>query len=118
MYIFIDESGTTDEKNKQKFLVLAFALIENRDFADRLIPKIKKTCEIKGKPIKSREVSYHDLTQFQREIAIQELLASGYRNMYVSFFDIDKADRKFVTGSYEHKIQMAGICDFLSKLDR
>lgn len=118
MYIFIDESGTTDEKSKQKFLVIGFAIAENRDFVDKLIFEIKNQCQIKGKPIKQRELSYHDLTPFQREIAIKQIINSGYRNMYLCFFDVDKADKRFVTGKYEHRIQMNSIANVLSRLDK
>ena len=118
MYIFIDESGTTDRKNNQKFLVVAYAILENRAFADELISKVKKVCERNGRPITDREISYHALSGFQRELAIKELLASGYRNMYISFFDVESADKRFTTGGYEHKIQMVGISNFLSTLDK
>ncbi len=116
MFIFIDESGTTDEKNKQKFLVVAFALAGNRQFADNLIFDIKDRCKAKGKPINKRELKYHDLTPFQREIAVQTI-NSKYRNFYLCFFDVEKASKPMVTGKYEQLIQMNGIHSILSKLD-
>ncbi len=73
MYIFIDESGTTDETSKQKFLVISFVISENKAFVDRLIFKIRRQCELKCKAIKRRELSYHDLTPFQREIAVKPM---------------------------------------------
>ena len=118
MYIFIDESGTTDQKNNQKFLVISFVISENRTFVDELIFKIKRQCEIKGKPVKQRELSYHDLTPFQREIAVKEIVNSGYKEMYLCFFDVDKADKHFVTGQSEHLIQMNSIAKVLSKFDK
>lgn len=117
MYIFIDESGTTDKKNKQGFLVLAFVLASNRAFVDELILSIKDQCKAKGKPIHSREVKYHDLTPFQREIAVKKI-NSKYRRFYVCFFDVDKADKQMVTGEYEQLIQMESIGHVLSKLNK
>ncbi len=116
MFIFIDESGTTDEKSKQKFLVVAFALAGNRQFADSLIFDIKDKCKAKGKPVNQRELKYHDLTPFQREIAVQAI-NSKYRNFYLCFFDVEKASKPMVTGEYEQRIQMEGIHCVLSKLD-
>ncbi len=117
MYIFVDESGTTDEKNKQKFLVIAFALSSNRDFPEKLILKIKDQCKIKGKPIHRKELKYHELTPFQKEIAVKQI-NSSYRNFYICFFDVDRAERQMVTGKYEEEIQMQSIDNVLSKLDK
>jgi len=117
MFIFIDESGTTDAKCNQKFLVVAFVLLRNRDFADRLIFEIRDLCGKKGKPINKKELRYHDLEPFQREIAVQAI-NSKYRNFYICFFDVDKADKTMVTGEYEQLIQMKSIHLVLSALDK
>ena len=117
MFIFIDESGTTDEKNRQKYLVVSFVLLKNRAFADELIFEIRDTCKKKDKPITKKELKYHDLEPFQHEIAVQ-VINSKYRNFYVCFFDVDKANRTMVTGEYEQLIQMKSIHLVLSTLDK
>jgi len=117
MFIFIDESGSTDRKNDQKFLVVAFVLSKNRQFAEDLILEIRDKCEAKGKPITQRELKYHDLAPFQREIAVRAINAR-YRNFFVCFFDVDRANQSLVTGKYEQHIQARSIHHVLSKLDR
>ena len=117
MFIFIDESGSTDEKSDQKFLVVAFALVGNRQFADELIFEIKDKCKAKGKPINKKELKYHDLAPFQREIAVQTI-NSKYKKFYVCFFDVEKANKAMVTGEHEQLIQMKSIHHVLSKLDK
>ncbi|MDP3742120.1 MAG: hypothetical protein Q8R15_02280, partial [Candidatus Micrarchaeota archaeon] len=84
LFIFVDESGLTNVESKQKYLVVAFALMHNRGFPDEIILKIKEVCKQKGKPIFHKEVKYRDLSQFQREIAVQTL-NSAYRNFYIAF---------------------------------
>ena len=117
MFIFIDESGNTDAKSNQKFLVVAFVLLKNRDFADQLIFEIRDICKKKGKPIAKKELKYHSLEPFQREIAVQTINPK-YRNFYVCFFDVDRADRTMVSGEYEQLIQMKSIHPVLSTLDK
>jgi hypothetical protein len=117
MYIFVDESGTTDEKNFQGFLVVAFALSANRAFAEQLILSIKDRCKVKGKPINNKELKYHDLTPFQREIAIKGI-NSDYKNFYLCFFEINSARKEVVTGEYEEEIQSESIRLLFSKLDK
>jgi len=117
MFIFIDESGSTYAKSDQKFLVVAFALMNNHQFADELIFEIKRRCNAKGKAIKKKELKYHDLTPFQREIAVQTI-NSKYRNFYVCFFDVEKASKSLVDGQSEQVIQTLMIHNVLSKLDR
>lgn len=117
MFIFIDESGSTDAKNHQDFLVIAFALSSNHSFPEQLIFNIRDRCRARGKPIFAKELKYYDLTQFQREIAIREINAH-YRNFYVCYFDVGKANRNLVTGSYEEQIQMKSIYNVLAKLDK
>lgn len=85
MFIFIDESGSTYEKTQQKFLVVALALTENRKYPEDLIFKIKDKCKASGKPVLKRELKYHDLTPFQREIAVSQI-NSEYRNFFYRIF--------------------------------
>lgn len=117
MYIFVDESGSTDKKNKQEFLVVAFALSNNRAFVEELIFSIKDKCKSKGKPILRKEVKWHELTQFQKEIAIKEV-NTRYRNFYVCFFDVNSAKEELVTGAHEHQIQMISIYKVISKFNK
>jgi hypothetical protein len=116
VFIFIDESGTTDAKSKQRFLVVAFALMRNKAFADELIFKIKDKCNNKGKPIKKKEVRYHDLDSFQKEIAVQTI-NSKYRNFYICFIDLEKSHRSMITGKHENKIQTKMIHSILSSIE-
>jgi hypothetical protein len=116
MFIFIDESGRTDLRSKQHYLVVAFALMKNREFAESLIFQIKDTCKAKGKPIKVREVHYHDLEPLQREVAVQ-VINSKYRNFYVCFFDVDKSPGSLVSGKFELEIQKGMIHSLLHSLD-
>ncbi|MBS3068572.1 DUF3800 domain-containing protein [Candidatus Micrarchaeota archaeon] len=104
MFIFVDESGVTNLKSKQKYLVVAFALMNNRAFADELIFEIKDKCNKKGKPINNREVKYHDLEPLQKEVAVQTV-NSRYRNFYICFVDLEKSHKTMVTGEYELQIQ-------------
>ncbi len=104
MFIFVDESGVTDLKSKQKYLVVAFALMNNRAFADELIFEIKDKCNKKGKPISRREVKYHDLEPLQKEVAVQTI-NSKYRNFYICFVDLEKSHKTMVTGEHELQIQ-------------
>ncbi len=97
--------------------MISFVISENKAFVDGLIFKIRRQCELKCKAIKRRELSYHDLTPFQREIAVKEIVNSGYKEMYLCFFDVEKADKRFVTGQNEHLIQMNSIAKVLSKFD-
>jgi hypothetical protein len=117
VFIFIDESGTTDAKSNQKFLVVAFVPLKNRDFADQLIFEIRDICKKRGRPITKKELKYHSLEPFQREIAVQTI-NSKYRNFHVCFFDVDNADRDMVSGEYEQLIQMKSIHHVLSTLDK
>ncbi len=117
MFIFIDESGSTDLHSKQRFLVVAFAIMKNRDFSEQLIFEIKDKCKQKGKPIVKKEVKYHNLDSFQREIAVQ-ILNSRYKKFYVCFFDVEKAPPSFVTGKSETIIQKEMIHNLLISLDR
>lgn len=117
MYIFIDESGNTDKKNDQKFLVVAFAVSRNRQFAEDLIIEIRDRCKAKGKPIGTKELKYHDLDSFQKEIAVQAINGK-YRNFFVCFFDVDRANHALVTGKYEQRIQTRSIHHVLSKINR
>jgi hypothetical protein len=71
----------------------------------------------KGKPITSKEVKYHDLTPFQREIAVQRI-NSRYRNFYVCYFDVEKANKTMVSGKHEQLIQMRMVHSILAKLDK
>lgn len=117
LFIFVDESGLTNVETKQHYLVVAFALMHNRDFPDKLIFQIKDECKKKGRPVKSREVKYHDLSPFQREIAVR-ILNSNYRNFYIAFVDLEKSHRAMVTGSNEFKIQTKIICELLCGIDQ
>ena len=62
MFIFIDESGLTDVTTEQKYLVVAFALMRNRAFAEELIFGIKDKCKEIGKPIKRKEIKVAEET--------------------------------------------------------
>ena len=117
MFIFIDESGLTDAKSNQKYLVVAFALMNNRAFADELIFTIKDRCQKKGKPINRHEIKYHDLEPLQKEIAVQSI-NSRYRNFYVCFVDLEKSHKKMVDGAHEHQIQRDMVHKVLLSLDR
>lgn len=116
MFIFVDESGVTDEKSRQKFLVVAFVLSGNRQFVDELVFEIRDKCKARGKPVVGRELKYHDLAPFQREIAVQ-VINSRYRNFFVCFFDVETASKGMVSGRFEHVIQRQAIHNVLSKLD-
>ncbi|GEM_PF-2181922 len=117
IFIFIDESGSTDEKSRQKYLVVSFVLLKNRDFADQLIFEIRDKCKAKGKPIAKKELKYHNLEPFQREIAVQAII-SRFRNYYLCFFDVEKASKSMVSGKHEQLIQMKSIHHVLSAIDR
>lgn len=84
MFIFIDESGSTNRKAGQRYLVVAFALMNTRQFAEEIIIQIRDKCKEQGQPVKIRELKYHNLTPFQREIAVK-IINSNYRNFYVCF---------------------------------
>ena len=116
MFIFIDESGITDAKGRQQFLVVSFVLMNNRAFSEELIVGIKDACAKKGKPIKNKEVKYHDLTAFQKEIAVKAI-NSNYRNFYLCFVDIEHAPKTMADGLHEQEIQTRMIHSVLSKLD-
>jgi hypothetical protein len=116
MFIFIDESGSTDIRSSQRYLIVAFAFMNNRDFAERLIFEIKDQCKAKGKPIRSKEVRYHDLEPLQKEIAVQ-ILNSKYRDFYICFLDLEKIPSHFATGEFEHLIQKDIINSLLVSLD-
>ncbi len=117
LFIFVDESGLTNVETKQHYLVVAFALMHNRDFSDQLIFKIKDECKKKGKPIEPKEVKYHDLSPFQKEIAVQ-IVNSNYRNFYLAFVDLEKSHKAMVTGSNEFQIQTKIICELLCGIDK
>ena len=117
MFIFIDESGVTDLKSTQQYLVVAFVLIKNRAFAEELIFEIKDKCNKKGKPINKKEIKYHNLTQLQKEIAVQ-VINSKFRNFYICFIDLEKAYKPIVTGEYESYIQKTMIHHVLVSLDK
>ncbi|MEW5996976.1 MAG: DUF3800 domain-containing protein [Candidatus Micrarchaeota archaeon] len=116
MFIFIDESGLTHIESKQKYFVIAFALMKNRRFAEDLIFEIKDTCQKKGKPIKSREVKYYSLEPLQKEVAVS-ILNRRYRNYYLCFIDLERAHRAMVDGHHEGVIQKQTIHYLLSSLD-
>jgi hypothetical protein len=115
MFIFIDESGITDVKSEQKYLVVAFALMRNRAFADELIFEIKDKCKKKGKQIKY-EVKYHSLEPLQKEVAI-DCINSRYRNFYICFIDLEKSHKSMITGKHEHKIQTIMVHNLLSSIN-
>lgn len=116
MFIFIDESGLTDVKSKQRYLVVAFAIMKNRAFAEELIFDIKDKCRVKGKPVKKKEIHFHDLEPLQKEVAVQTL-NSRYRNFYICFVDLEKTHASMVTGSHEQEIQTKMIHSVLQSLD-
>lgn len=116
MFIFIDESGITDVKTKQKYLVVAFALMRNRAFADELIFEIKDKCKAKGKPVKKKEIKYRALEPFQKEVAVQ-LINSRYRNFYICFIDLEKSHKSMMSGKHEHRIQTIMVHNLLSTID-
>jgi hypothetical protein len=117
MFIFIDESGVSDLKSSQKYLIVAFALMGNRAFADELIFEIKDKCKKKGKEIHSKEVKFHDLSPLQREIAVQTI-NSKYKNFYICFLDLEKCYKPMVTGQYEFQIQKSMIHNLLVSINR
>ncbi len=90
--------------------------MNNRDFSESLIFGIKDICKAKGKPIRTKEVRYHDLEPLQKEIAVQ-VLNSKYRNFYVCFFDVDKSPKALVTGKHELEIQKGMIHSLLCSID-
>jgi len=99
MFIFIDESGLTDVNTEQRFLVVAFALMRNRAFADELVFGIKDKCKEIGKPIKRKEIKYRALDLQQKEIAVK-MINSKYHNFYVCFIDLEKSHKSMITGKY------------------
>lgn len=117
MFIFIDESGVTDLKSTQKYIVVAFALMKNRAFSEEVIFEIKDKCNKKGKPINKKEVKFHDLTPLQKEVAIQ-VINSRYRKFYICFIDLEKSHKPMVTGEHEAFIQKTMIHHLLVSLDK
>lgn len=117
MFIFIDESGITNLKSNQKYLVVSFAIMKNKAFAEEIIFEIKDKCKSKGKPIKKKEVRFHDLEPLQKEIAVQ-VINSKYRKFYICFVDLEKTDKSMVTGTHEHEIQTKMIHNVLLSFDK
>lgn len=117
MLIFIDESGLTDIRTEQRYLVVAFALMKNRAFADELIFDIKDRCKAKGKPVKKREIKYHALEPFQKEVAVR-CINSKYRNFYVCFIDLNRCHKSMISGKHEHRIQTMLVHNLLSSIDK
>ena len=117
MFIFIDESGLTDAKSEQRYLIVAFAIMNNKAFADELIFSIRDKCQRSGKPIKKKEIKYHDLEPLQKEIAVQTI-NSRYRNFYICFIDLGKASQSLVTGKHESEIQTKMIHNLLLSFDK
>ncbi|MFH0927663.1 MAG: DUF3800 domain-containing protein [Candidatus Micrarchaeota archaeon] len=105
MFVFVDESGQTNIKAGQKYLVLSFCICSNKEFANNLVYEIRDSCKKQGKPVvNKKELKYHELSRFQQEIAIG-LINKKYRNFYVAYVDLGKADTKFTTGKSEERIQ-------------
>ncbi len=117
MFIFIDESGVSDLKSNQRYLIVSFALMGNRAFADQLIFEIKDKCKKKGKEIHSKEVKFHDLSPLQREIAVQTI-NSKYKHFYICFIDLEKCYKPMVTGQYEFQIQKSMIHNLLVSINK
>lgn len=105
MFIFIDESGTTNARARQKYFVLSFCLSGNKAFHQDLADEIREKCRKEGKPVlDKKELKYHELSRYQQEIAIG-VINRRYKNYYAAFVDIEKADPKMTTGKKEDYIQ-------------
>ncbi len=106
MFVYIDESGITNKEAMQKYLVIALCVCNNKEFAQNMILEIRKTCNEKGLPITDqKELKYHELKRFQQEIAIRIINNKPYRNFYLVYVDVDKADKSLTTGKNEGEIQ-------------
>ncbi|MFH1095224.1 MAG: DUF3800 domain-containing protein [Candidatus Micrarchaeota archaeon] len=105
MFVFVDESGSTNINARQKYLVLSFCVCNNKQFAEDLIRRIRKNCEAQGKQIRDpKEIKYHDISRFQQEIAIK-LINKEYHKFYLAYVDVEKADASLTTGKNEERIQ-------------